>query len=589
MSKQRGRHAKRGGRTTPKGARPLPVVRDGWEPLTPAPPREGNTDSELTRLVGRALAASGPLDLLTLVSSILWASHPASAPTELLRLDELVEMWSDVDDRTTSALLATVAEMASDPALRKAAGAEVVHRDHRLPAWVNCLAQATVTRAVEVSHVLGDGEAFLIELRVPGASAITVDVYVDHNLGTVVKDAFVAPEAIDRLLVSMADLLDDPHTTVAEVDLNSVRAKIDGALARPLSAGSPFSHDGDSWPQSRPLVEWVLRLLPSGGTGYVSHRWTVSDQQALSAAFFASPYGRALRDARRQMILQRLLDHIIEGLRGDPMRWSPVTVELVMVGELDHPDLDAELLPDLLRAFVGYCHAERHIPVELTEATIDSVERWVPELRQAITDFHAWDGPSSFEERQLEDLAHEVGSETALHRLDAAPLPDEPFVWDEVPTDIRERVAAVLEIIDATCESLFDVEVRTAARRLVARVVAGDPTAFARRGRDETAAAALLWIVATASDAFAEHGIFVKDFMAHLGLVGRSPAQRADNFLRAARIDTHRYPRLALGDPSLLTAARRRWIISRRDRCAEALRDAAGPHRVDADWSFGDG
>ena len=53
--------------------------------------------------------------------------------------------------------------------------------------------------------------------------------------------------------------------------------------------------------------------------------------------------------------------------------------------------------------------------------------------------------------------------------------------------------------------------------------------------------------------------------MTHLGLGSGTPSQRADTFLRAAGIEAHRYPRLGLGDPSLLVSAHRRSIIESRD------------------------
>ena len=60
----------------------------------------------------------------------------------------------------------------------------------------------------------------------------------------------------------------------------------------------------------------------------------------------------------------------------------------------------------------------------------------------------------------------------------------------------------MLELTDACCDELLDVEYRTACRRLLARVAAGDPAVFRRRASSATAAAAICWIVGKDNDLF---------------------------------------------------------------------------------------
>lgn len=60
-----------------------------------------------------------------------------------------------------------------------------------------------------VGRVLGDGDNVLVEAVLPGGHHLTAVVYVDHNMGTLVKNAFVgaAPldEVLDRLRTVSAD------------------------------------------------------------------------------------------------------------------------------------------------------------------------------------------------------------------------------------------------------------------------------------------------------------------------------------------------------------------------------------------------
>jgi hypothetical protein len=569
-AKKRGRHAKKGGRTTPKGTRPLQLVHSDRRPREPG----------MMETVADALRQPHPVHLVAFVSSIVSLASPSnlSRPPDLPTVELLVDTWADVERRETTALLRAVAVLGERAELRTAAATASAHRSHPLPAWIDGLAEASVARVVEVGHVLGDGEALLLDVQVPGSTGVTFDVYVDHNIGTFVKDAFVVPEPLDAVLHRMADLLREPGTTTTDISLADAKAKLTDALANPLSKGLLFDADDDrTWPRSRPAVEWILRGLPSGGTGYVRHAWTPAELHELVEAFFASPWGRALRDRDRRRLLELIVEVAAED--DDPMRWSPVRVEVLMAdvltaeGLVEDADVPTEVLalaPDLLRAFIGYCHVERGVPEELTDETMAAVDRWVPQLQQAIDELDDLYGDSddpmwSWGAELLAELAAATGSVAALRHLTIGPLPDEPFDWTVVAPDAVEAIEPVVALVDDVCERRFDLELRTAARRTIARLAAADPSLFTRRSRLENTAAALVWAVATANDAFATHDLLVKDLAADLGISG-TPSQRADTFLRALPGAQRGYGGVGLGSTDLLTATGRASVMVRRDR-----------------------
>ena len=153
-----------------------------------------------------------------------------------------------------------------------------------------------------------------------------------------------------------------------------------------------------------------------------------------------------------------------------------------------------------------------------------------------------------------------------MDRLDDDPLPDEPFRWEGIPDDVTARVHEVLALTDRCCEEMLDVEYRTACRRVLARVASKGPEVFRRKGRAETAAAALVWIVGKANDLFEQRtgGMQVRDLMSHFGLGQSSISQRAATMLRAGGFHDDTYI-VRLGSPDYLVAARRRRIIKMRD------------------------
>jgi hypothetical protein len=547
--------------------------------------------------VAVALADDHPFALVSLVSSLLAALEPRrtnpferapdpDAPT----LDELVRTFLDVDLLETSALLALIAELSGDDIMRRRVRREIAQRAHPLPGWLADLGRTTVAGVVEMVHVLGDGDNIMIGLNLPGGSALSLVVYIDHNMGTLVKDAFAVPQPLDALIAHMRAVGDDQDTTWTELSPADARTRIRDAVELGAITFPPF--ETDSWPACRPLVEWGIDMLPAGGTGYQRPHWDADALGELTTRFLASPFGAGLEDADHRSLLESVLWFGTDYGPGDPLRWSPVAVEILLVDWIPRKIVaDATYLaeaPGLLRAFIRFCHHERGIRPALTADTLAAVDKYEPEYQRtirsprpqgpdallaAIGALHPdspWAlleaEPPSFPEAMLETLRRAVGGEDVLDKLDAAPLPDEPFQWDPIPADIHERVTEVLRLVDRCCEELLDVEYRTACRRYLGRAAAGDPEIFRRRSRADTAAAAICWCIGKANDLFSGE-MLVKDLMGHFGMGQGSASQRNEPLLRAIGVDPHdQYGSMNLGSPDYLTSARRQRILALRDR-----------------------
>jgi hypothetical protein len=141
----------------------------------------------------------------------------------------------------------------------------------------------------------------------------------------------------------------------------------------------PF--ETDTWPAARPLVEWVVRQLPEGGSGYQRPEWSEEDRRRLTEAFFASDFARGCQEDDRELFGSLIWFGCDYG-PGDPVRWSPVAVEILLTDWLPRKVVaDAEFLgraPDLLRRFIRFSHAQRGIRPALTDETLRAVDRWKP-------------------------------------------------------------------------------------------------------------------------------------------------------------------------------------------------------------------
>lgn len=552
-------------------------------------------EPELMDVVAAALAADDPFPFLSLASTLLSACQDgptlASPPGPALPpRDEVLQTFFDVPLVETSALLAAVAGLAGDKMLRHRVRREIGRRGRALPRWLLALDEAEPAGGVfEMRHVLGDGENLVVGVRLPGGSELCAAVYVDHNLDMLVRDAYVVPGSLPDLVELMRTTADDPDTTLTELDPADARARITEAIELGAITVPPL--ETDTWPACRPLVEWAVGLLPAGGTGYVRPEWSDADREAIADRFFASPFGAGLDDADRRGLLDSLLWFGADYGPGDPLRWSPAAVEILLADWIPHKIVaDVPYLaqaPDLLRAFVRFCHAERGIRGELTAQTLAAVDELEPEYQEtigsprpqgpmallarmaALDPEGPWaavdDGLSGVE--PLDGVAAAVRGHAALDALDDRPLPDESVDWDQVRHDIRPRVGAVLELVDRCCAELLDLELRTAARRLLARVAAAAPDLFLRRGRPEGTAAAVCWIVATANHPFRDRRLTVKQLTACIGATG-SPSSSAKALLKAIGVDPegYAYGDGHLGSPDYLTGDLRARMVDARDR-----------------------
>lgn len=171
----------------------------------------------------------------------------------------------------------------------------------------------------------------------------------------------------------------------------------------------------------------------------------------------------------------------------------------------------------------------------------------------------------------LDDLIAHVGGADALMRLDAEPLPDEPFDWSVVEAQDRPFVVQILELSDPCCDEMLDTELRTATRRILARVAARDPRALRRSTNARRCAAGLVWLAGRANGEFGRRGRWTSQSLWHwFGVADCSDRGRS---LRAAAglVPEEREPFMwsyepfSLGDAALLHSRVRVGLIAHRD------------------------
>ncbi len=336
--------------------------------------------------VQEALAAEHPLHLLGLVAMIVEASLPDAPLLEASEededrdspgLDDLVESFIGVPVVETTALLGVLAELADDPELGARCAAEVDRRDDELPSWITDLAQTTVHRAVRMTHVLGDGDDLMLGVRLPAGYELTCVVFIDHNAGSAVGDAFLVPDSLAAVLEVAEQNRTDSDLELVEMTPADAAAWLSEGLAAAEALWPPA--ESDTWPACRPLVEWLLYSMPTGGRGIPGRSLGFEEQQGLLARFFGSLVGMRFDTAEHR----RLLESCIARGTGDPLRFSEVRLTDLLTAPLfdeeGAPPPRREDLPDLLRAYVPFAHAEAGLRDELSVEALAAIDACEPE------------------------------------------------------------------------------------------------------------------------------------------------------------------------------------------------------------------
>jgi hypothetical protein len=329
-----------------------------------------------------------PLDLLFMGSMVIEATAPTDTafltpPDEEAppRLDELLAAFIGTRVLETTALLAVLDELVDDDLLRTRCRREIDARRDSLPRWLAELADTTVVRTVRMTDVFGDADELLVGLRLADGQQITCAIHVDHLMMSAVRDAFFVPESIDTVLGVATASNTDPDTSFHDMDPAECRARLQYSLQRPPSL-LPVQ-ESDTWPSSRSLVRWLVRLMPDGGWNFpVPER--VWDTGLLLDRFFASPLGMSMDDRDHRELLELCID---DGT-GDPLRWSEARLRDLLstvVAFDDEIPVTTQLdLPKLLRAFVPFAHAESGIRPELTTEALAAIDDAADQYRAEV-------------------------------------------------------------------------------------------------------------------------------------------------------------------------------------------------------------
>jgi len=335
---------------------------------------------------------------------------------------ELVSMWSglelvdaDAGDVFLPAFVRALQRKASPKALvalralsavgseshgdcARAAADRLASRGVPEPSWSGQLGRLEpVVAELMFEEVFDDGLSVFIEFVSPAAERHTLGIYIDHNLGGLAKDAFLAgPLSGVRRELSLRDP-DAAGTGLRELDLPEARARVEAALYMLDHAlDPPVDKDVRAL---RALVDARLRLLPDGfELPDDCEEVSAGDREQLLADFLASLEGerwRGLEDA--EDVVTMAIDFGAGYNHGGPLRWSPVVVEIFMTSWLARKVARESVfftrVPEVLPDWVRYAGRVRGVPADPLSEAVDAVQELRSEMLEAVNDPETW-GPA---------------------------------------------------------------------------------------------------------------------------------------------------------------------------------------------------
>ncbi|MGO2608752.1 MAG: hypothetical protein ACTH8V_16665, partial [Brachybacterium tyrofermentans] len=524
-----------------QGAARLRASRRAQHPTKPAPSPVGPAaENPLVQVLRPALRSDDPtafwIAAAPLVTEI---ARPQHGLTKLPDGVDLLDTFIEINVAETTALLHMVAAMCPDEELRSRARVGLTTRRQPMPPQVSGLAQATITAALAFSD--GVGENLMVELTLPRGVRAVLIAYIPWSPAPYVKDAFVVGDPMDEVTRMYREILAREGDSLDEV-LETVTPADAGARFRQALANTPAdveqSGEWEQWPMLRSFVEFVVGLLPDGGTGYgddlrggfpdgdlIPERppWILEDGTDLVEEFMASEHATDLELGKAAKDLAAYLMVVLDASFGDPLGWDPELAEWMLTEVLPTAPIlseeQAAQVPSALPALIAWSLERNGEGPSVSAPTLSRIaplleqflaRRSDPRMRaqrlEAQVDLALeLEDPTAL---RLADLSLRVGGFDALEALDSAPLPAEELALDQLPEDLRDLAAEIdAHLVDGVSALLADrpaaadiEELLTACRRLLVRVAKLDAAVLRRKASTRNTAAALVSLIARGND-----------------------------------------------------------------------------------------
>jgi hypothetical protein len=232
----------------------------GVEAEGTSPDDEGSLE-ELIPIVRRSLDSGDHLALMGLASATLAiVRHPA---------EPAAPVGDGASDRVLEHLVLRYVEHASPEALAYASAMTALVEpgplrtslcgaldgvDDQLPGWLADIDRTRLDTPTVVRDLFDDDEWLLAGMRFVDDGRAAFRVSVDHGAEGAVVDAVLMRQTVDEVRQQLRATAPEDEVAITDVSASELAERYADAVAAGEDART------DTWPSSRPLIEWALRL-----------------------------------------------------------------------------------------------------------------------------------------------------------------------------------------------------------------------------------------------------------------------------------------------------------------------------------------
>jgi hypothetical protein len=289
-----------------------------------------------------------------------------------------------------------------------------------VPEWVTRIAGFRLTSAIVSEDITGDGLSVVLDYD-DEHHPHTVVVFIDNNLGAIVKDVFVGPP-VDRVL--------EAYQRGGRVTIRTVRpSTAAGIILQALGE----THDYDDPPVTEDfeffsglLVNRLTQLPERPVRPPIRPLLSPRQRDQLVGEFLESRYAVGLSDDATD-IVRLWIDHAVDHTIGGPLRVSAVLVELFLAHWLPRKVLADSTyfaaVPVAVKAWLEYAGDRTELALDAIEEAVDAVDVWTPALEAAAMIDPIGSKPG--ERVLLDDTTNDLeDAYRALSGLGSPPQPD---------------------------------------------------------------------------------------------------------------------------------------------------------------------
>jgi len=261
----------------------------------------------------------------------------------------------------------------------------------KLPRWAADVGESRIVgAAIMRDPVFDDGRTVFIESRHADGETLALGVYIDRNLGGMAKDVLIA-DSIDQVEQTMHDHRDEQPV---ELVLDRIEPGIAAGLIQAAIETTDITWDPpvdeDYWDGR------ALALLRCDQTAEVVEpddppELPAVEREALQDAFLASPEGSGFAaDGDEAWVASLAINFGADYVGGDPLRWSPVVVELFMADWIPRKVFTTDeflaRVPDALDAWVRFAARTRGMHAEALALTRAAIGDFTSEMSERSAD-----------------------------------------------------------------------------------------------------------------------------------------------------------------------------------------------------------